>query len=118
MRAANRETGNSKLFSVNTTADDPNEMITNGNYYSSQSGLLLENCAFLVDRHVAGGTAETCARRNFPQQFLHYHRSGHRSVTSTRAQRGYAKTFAFTLQDDETDGPYYRQEWEGMKLTT
>merc|ERR1711974_425893 len=22
------------------------------------------------------------------------------------------------LQDDEADGPYYRQEWEGMKQTT
>ena len=39
-------------------------------------------------------------------------------MTSTRAQRGYDKTFAFTLQDDETDGPFYRKEWEGMKLNT
>jgi ribulose-bisphosphate carboxylase large chain len=29
------------------------------------------------------------ARRNFPDQFLHYHRAGHGAVTSTRSARGY-----------------------------
>merc|ERR1712078_862865 len=28
------------------------------------------------------------------------------------------KGIAFMLQDDEADGPYYHQEWEGMKQTT
>merc|ERR1711907_831007 len=28
------------------------------------------------------------------------------------------KNIAFMLQDDEADGPYYHQEWEGMKQTT
>jgi hypothetical protein len=28
------------------------------------------------------------------------------------------KNMAFMLQDAVADGPYHRQEWEGMKLTT
>merc|ERR1712222_226302 len=28
------------------------------------------------------------------------------------------KSIGFMLQDDVADGPYYRQEWEGMKQTT
>ena len=92
MRACIKETGSSKLFSANITADDPNEMIARGKYVLSQSGSLSENCAFLVDGYVAGGTAVTCAIRNFPQQFLHYHRAGHGSVTSPQTQRGYTST--------------------------
>merc|ERR1711953_1265084 len=46
-------------------------------------------CAFLVDGYVAGGTAITVARKNFPRQFLHYHRAGHGAVTSPQTQRGY-----------------------------
>ena len=150
MRACIKETGVGKLFSANITADDPNEMIARGKYCLSQFGPLSENCAFLVDGYVAGGTAVTCARRNFPKQFLHYHRAGHGSVTSPQTQRGYTafvhtkisrvigasgihtgtmsfgkmegdasdKNIAFMLQDDEADGPYYHQEWEGMKQTT
>ena len=150
MRACIKETGVGKLFSANITADDPNEMIARGKYCMSQFGPLSENCAFLVDGYVAGGTAVTCARRNFPKQFLHYHRAGHGSVTSPQTQRGYTafvhtkisrvigasgihtgtmsfgkmegdasdKNIAFMLQDDEADGPYYHQEWEGMKQTT
>ena len=49
-------------------------MIARGKYIMSQFGPLAENCAFLVDGYVAGGTAVTVARRNFPKQFLHYHR--------------------------------------------
>merc|ERR1712176_1722306 len=52
-------------------------------------GPLGENTAFLVDGYVAGGTAVTVARRNFPKQFLHYHRAGHGAVTSPQTQRGY-----------------------------
>ena len=89
MRACIKETGVGKLFSANITADDPNEMIARGKYCLSQFGPLSENCAFLVDGYVAGGTAVTCARRNFPKQFLHYHRAGHGSVTSPQTQRGY-----------------------------
>ena len=125
-------------------------MIARGKYILSQFGPLSENCAFLVDGYVAGGTAVTCCRRNFPKQFLHYHRAGHGSVTSPQTQRGYTafvhtkisrvigasgihvgtmsfgkmegdasdKNIAYMLQDDEADGPYYRQEWQGMKETT
>merc|ERR1711968_139380 len=28
------------------------------------------------------------------------------------------KNIAFMLQQDEADGPYYHQEWQGMKQTT
>ena len=89
MRAAIKETGSAKLFSANITADDPAEMIARGKYILSQFGPLSENCAFLVDGYVAGGTGVTVARRNFPKQFLHYHRAGHGAVTSPQTQRGY-----------------------------
>merc|ERR1719428_1563512 len=150
MQMAMAETGQGKLFSANITADDPNEMIARGKYVLSQFGPLAENCAFLVDGYVAGGTAVTVARRNFPKQFLHYHRAGHGAVTSPQTQRGYTafvhtkisrvigasgihvgtmsfgkmegdstdRNIAYMLQDDAADGPYYRQEWEGMKQTT
>ena len=148
MRACIKETGSSKLFSANITADDPEEMIARGKYVLSQFGPLSENCAFLVDGYVAGGTAVTCCRRNFPKQFLHYHRAGHGSVTSPQTQRGYTafvhtkisrvigasgihvgtmsfgkmegdasdKNIAYMLQDDEADGPYYRQEWQARSV--
>jgi ribulose-bisphosphate carboxylase large chain len=150
MRACIKETGESKLFSANITADDPAEMIARGKYVLSQFGPLGENTAFLVDGYVSGGTAITVARRNFPAQFLHYHRAGHGAVTSPQTQRGYTafvhtkisriigasgihvgtmsfgkmegdasdKLIAYMLQDDEAQGPYYKQEWEGMIQTT
>merc|ERR1719323_1702664 len=89
MRACIEETGVAKLFSANITADDPAEMVARGKYILSQFGPLSENCAFLVDGYVAGGTAVTVARRNFPKQFLHYLRAGHGAVTSPQTQRGY-----------------------------
>merc|ERR1712004_787627 len=150
MRACIKETGQSKLFSANITADDPAEMIARGKYVLSQFGPLGENTAFLVDGYVSGGTAITVARRNFLKQFLHYHRAGHGAVTSPQTQRGYTafvhtkisrvigasgihvgtmsfgkmegdasdKGIAFMLQQDEADGHYYHQEWEGMVQTT
>ncbi len=36
----------------------------------------------------------TTARRNFPNQYLHYHRAGHGAVTSPQSMRGYT---AFVL---------------------
>merc|ERR1712134_198044 len=142
--------GKAKLFSANITADDPAEMIARGKYVLGQFGPMAENCALLVDGYVAGGTAITTCRRNFPDQFLHYHRAGHGAVTSPQTQRGYTafvhtkmsriqgasgihvgtmsfgkmegdssdKNIAFMLQDDEADGPYSHQEWQGMKQTT
>jgi len=150
MRVCIKETGKAKLFSANVTADDPNEIIARGKYVLGQFGPMAENVALLVDGYVAGGTGITCCRRNFPDQFLHYHRAGHGAVTSPQTQRGYTafvhtkmsriqgasgihvgtmsfgkmegdssdKNIAFMLQDDEADGPYYHQEWQGMKQTT
>jgi ribulose-bisphosphate carboxylase large chain len=40
MRACVKETGASKLFSANITADDPVEMVARGKYVLSQFGLL------------------------------------------------------------------------------
>merc|ERR1712013_75289 len=150
LTACIQETGEQKIFSANITADDPNEMIARGKYCLGQFGQYAENCALLVDGYVAGGTAITVCRRNFPRQFLHYHRAGHGAVTSPQTQRGYTafvhtkisrvigasgihvgtmsfgkmegdasdKNIGFMLQDDVADGPFYRQEWEGMKQTT
>jgi len=67
MRVCIKETGQSKLFSANITADDPAEMVARGQYVLAQFGPLAENCALLVDGYVAGGTAITAARRNFPR---------------------------------------------------
>merc|ERR1711959_244164 len=55
----------------------------------SQFGPLAEFTALLVDGYVTGGTGVTVCRRNFPKQFLHYHRAGHGAVTSPQTQRGY-----------------------------
>ena len=54
-----------------------------------QFGPLAENYVFLVDGYVAGSTAVTVARRNFPKQFWRYHRAGHSAITSPQTQRGY-----------------------------
>merc|ERR1712176_1734663 len=134
MRACIKETGQAKLFSANITADDPVEMIARGKYVLSQFGPLAEYCALLVDGYVTGGTGITVARRNFPKQFLHYHRAGHGSVTSPQTQRGYTPfvhtkisrvigasgihvgTMSFGKM--EGDAPYFRQPWEGMTQTT
>ena len=54
-----------------------------------QFGPLAENYVFLVDGYVAGSTAVTVARHNFPKQFWRYHRAGHSAITSPQTQRGY-----------------------------
>ena len=71
MRACLKEARLGKLFSANITADDPNEMIAQGQYILFQFGALSESRSWLVDGYVAGGTAVTCARSNFPQEFPH-----------------------------------------------
>ena len=82
--------------------------------------------------YVAGGTAVTVARRNFPKQFMQFHRAGLGAITSPqvsaatqlsstpsfarhRRQRHPRRNqnIAFMLQKDEADGPYYHQEWQG-----
>ncbi|MER5889777.1 ribulose-bisphosphate carboxylase [Streptomyces sp. NPDC001941] len=150
MRRAQDATGEAKLFSANITADDPAEMIARGEFILRTFAENADHVAFLVDGYVAGPTAVTTARRNFPQQFLHFHRAGHGAVTSPQSQRGYTsfvhckmtrlqgasgmhtgtmgygkmegdakdKDIAFMLERDSADGPFFHQEWLGMKPTT
>ena len=150
MKRAQDETGQAKLFSANITADDPAEMIARGEYILETFGENADHVAFLVDGYVAGPTAVTTARRNFPSQFLHYHRAGHGAVTSPQAKRGYTafvhckmsrlsgasgihtgtmgygkmegeaddKNIAYMLERDSADGPFFHQDWYGMKATT
>lgn len=89
MRRAQDETGAPKLFSANITADDPAEMIARGDFILETFGENADHVAFLVDGFVAGPTAVTTCRRNFPATFLHYHRAGHGAVTSRQSKRGY-----------------------------
>jgi len=89
MARAQDETGQAKIFSANITADDPAEMIARGEYILERFGPNAPHVAFLVDGFVAGATAITTARRNFPGQFLHYHRAGHGAITSPQSKRGY-----------------------------
>ncbi|MBF0392146.1 MAG: ribulose-bisphosphate carboxylase [Alphaproteobacteria bacterium] len=150
MKRAQDETGEAKLFSANITADDPFEMIARGEYILETFGENASHVAFLVDGYVAGATAVTTCRRQFPSQFLHYHRAGHGAVTSAQSMRGYTafthlkmarlqgssgihtgtmgfgkmegdasdKMIAFMLERDVADGPYYTQNWYGMKPCT
>lgn len=150
MKRAQDETGEAKLFSANITADDPFEMIARGEYILETFAENASHVAFLVDGYVAGPTAITTCRRQFPSQFLHYHRAGHGAVTSPQAKRGYTalvhckmsrlqgasgihtgtmgygkmegdasdKAIAFMLEQDVAQGPYYKQEWLGVKATT
>lgn len=94
MKRAQDETGQAKLFSANITADDHHEMIARGEFILEAFGENADHVAFLVDGYVAGPAAMTTARRNFPNQYLHYHRAGHGAVTSPQSMRGYT---AFVL---------------------
>jgi len=94
MRRAQDETGQAKIFSANITADDPAEIIARGHFILDAFKENASHVAFLVDGYVAGPTSVTTVRRNFPGQFLHYHRAGHGAVTSPQSKRGYT---AFVL---------------------
>ena len=94
MRRAQDETGQAKLFSANITADDHNEMIARGEYVLETFAENADHVAFLVDGYVGGPGMVTTARRNYPGQYLHYHRAGHGAVTSPSSKRGYT---AFVL---------------------
>jgi len=94
MKRAMDETGEAKLFSMNITADDHHEMLARADFALSTFGPDANKLAFLVDGHVGGPGMVTTARRNYPNQFLHYHRAGHGAVTSPSAKRGYT---AFVL---------------------
>jgi len=94
MRRAQDDTGEAKLFSANITADDYHEMIARGEFILETFAENADHVAFLVDGYVAGPAAITTARRQFPNQYLHYHRAGHGAITSPSAKRGYT---AFVL---------------------
>lgn len=94
MKRAQDETGEAKLFSANITADDHFEMCARADYILETFGEDADKVAFLVDGYVGGPGMITTARRQYPSQYLHYHRAGHGAVTSPSAKRGYS---AFVL---------------------
>lgn len=94
MKRAQDETGEAKLFSANITADDHYEMLYRADFILETFGADAPKVAFLVDGYVGGPGMVTTARRNYPSQYLHYHRAGHGAVTSPSAKRGYT---AFVL---------------------
>ncbi|MEE9314415.1 MAG: ribulose-bisphosphate carboxylase [Rhizobiaceae bacterium] len=94
MKRAQDETGEAKLFSANITADCHYEMLARGDFILETFAENADHVAFLVDGYVTGPAAITTARRNFPNQYLHYHRAGHGAVTSPSSMRGYT---AFVL---------------------
>ena len=94
MKRAMDETGEAKLFSMNITADDHYEMLARADFALEVFGPDANKLAFLVDGYVGGPGMITTARRNYPNQFLHYHRAGHGAITSPSSKRGYT---AFVL---------------------
>jgi ribulose-bisphosphate carboxylase large chain len=94
MKRAQDETGQAKLFSANITADDHYEMLYRADFILEAFGEFAPHVAFLVDGYVGGPGMITTARRNYPSQYLHYHRAGHGAVTSPSSKRGYT---AFVL---------------------
>jgi ribulose-bisphosphate carboxylase large chain len=150
MKRAMDETGQAKLFSANITADDHYEMIARADFILETFGPDANKVAFLVDGYVGGPGMVTTARRQYPGQYLHYHRAGHGAITSPSAKRGYTafvlskmsrlqgasgihvgtmgygkmeggkddRNIAYMIERDSADGPYYHQEWYGMKPTT
>ena len=86
---AQDETGEAKLFSMNITADDYHEMCARADFALETFGENASHVAFLVDGFVGGPGMITTARRQYPNQFLHYHRAGHGMITSPSAKRGY-----------------------------
>lgn len=94
MKRAQDKSGHAKIFSANITADDHYEMCARADYILETFGSDADKVAFLVDGYVGGPGMVTTARRQYPNQYLHYHRAGHGAVTSPSAKRGYT---AFVL---------------------
>ncbi|MFA5626336.1 MAG: ribulose-bisphosphate carboxylase [Thiohalomonadaceae bacterium] len=94
LKRAQDETGQAKLFSMNITADDHFEMCARADFALETFGVDADKLAFLVDGYVGGPGMVTTARRQYPDQYLHYHRAGHGAITSPSAKRGYT---AFVL---------------------
>lgn len=94
LKRAQDETGEAKLFSANITADDHYEMCARADFILETFGPDADKVAFLADGFVGGPGMITTARRQYPNQYLHYHRAGHGMITSPSAKRGYT---AFVL---------------------
>jgi len=94
LKRAQDETGQAKLFSANITADDHFEMCARADFILETFGEDADKVAFLVDGFVGGPGMITTARRQYPNQYLHYHRAGHGMITSPSSRRGYT---AFVL---------------------
>ena len=94
LRRAEDETGQAKLFSLNISADDHDEMCARADFALETFGPDANKLSFLVDGYVGGPGMVTTVRRRYPNQFLHYHRAGHGAVTSASSNRGYT---AFVL---------------------
>jgi len=150
LKRAQDETGDAKLFSMNITADDHYEMCARADFALETFGPDADKVAFLVDGYVGGPGMITTARRQYPGQYLHYHRAGHGAVTSPSSKRGYTafvlakmsrlqgasgihvgtmgfgkmeggkddRIIAYMCERDSVTGPFYHQEWYGMKPTT
>ena len=86
MKRAQDETGQAKLFSANITADDHYEMCARADFILEAFGPDADKVAFLVDGFVGGPGMITTARRQYPNQYLHYHRAGHGMITSPSRQ--------------------------------
>ncbi|MDD1651382.1 MAG: ribulose-bisphosphate carboxylase, partial [Methylococcaceae bacterium] len=82
MKRAMDETGQAKIFSANITADDHYEMLHRADFILESFGPDADKVAFLVDGFVGGPGMITTARRQYPNQYLHYHRAGHGMITS------------------------------------
>jgi len=93
-KRAQDETGQAKLFSLNLAADAHYAMCARADFALETFGPDADKLAFLVDGFVGGPGMITTARRQYPNQYLHYHRAGHGMVTSPSAKRGYT---AFVL---------------------
>ncbi|MFA7400675.1 MAG: ribulose-bisphosphate carboxylase, partial [Sideroxydans sp.] len=150
MKRAQDETGQAKLFSMNITADDHYEMCARADYALETFGPDADKLAFLVDGYVGGPGMVTTARRQYAEQYLHYHRAGHGAVTSPSSKRVYTafvlakmsrlqgasgihvgtmgfgkmeggkddRIIAYMIERDSCMGPFFHQEWYGMKPTT
>ena len=70
------------------------EMCARADFILETFGPDADKVAFLVDGFVGGPGMITTARRQYANQYLHYHRAGHGMITSPSSKRGYT---AFVL---------------------
>jgi len=117
MKRAMDKTGQAKLFSANITADDHYEMCARADFILETFGPDADKVAFLVDGFVGGPGMVTTARRQYPSQYLHYHRAGHGMITSPSAHRGYtalvlAKLSRLQGPRASMSGPWAMARWK------